>query len=45
MNNSIFSRFTPREPKFFPLFGELSSVIVSASDLPVACMNAGSHEQ
>ena len=33
MNNSFFNRFTPKEPKFFPLLKSLSSVILTASDL------------
>jgi predicted phosphate transport protein (TIGR00153 family) len=45
MNNSFFSRFTPREPKFFPIFQELSTVLITASDLLIACTKAGSHEQ
>ncbi|MDR0699601.1 MAG: DUF47 family protein [Tannerella sp.] len=45
MNNSFFRRFTPKEPKFFPLFKELSSVLVVASDLLIACAKADNHEQ
>jgi predicted phosphate transport protein (TIGR00153 family) len=45
MNNSFFSRFTPKEPKFFPLFKDLSSVLLTASDLLIACMKAEEHEQ
>lgn len=33
MNNSFFSRFTPKEPKFFPLLKQLSDVLSSASAL------------
>lgn len=33
MNNSFFSRFTPKEPKFFPLLKKLSLVVVSAAEL------------
>lgn len=35
MRNSFFSRFTPKEPKFFPLLKQLSEVLSSASDLLV----------
>jgi predicted phosphate transport protein (TIGR00153 family) len=45
MNNSFFSRFTPKEPKFFPLFKDLSSVLVAASDLLIACTKADNHER
>jgi predicted phosphate transport protein (TIGR00153 family) len=33
MNNSFFSRFTPKEPKFFPLLNSLADVIVRAANL------------
>jgi len=33
MKNSIFSKFTPKEPKFFPLLNALTDVIVRAADL------------
>jgi len=45
MNNSFFSRFTPKEPKFFPLFKQLSTVLITASDLLIECMKAEGHEQ
>jgi predicted phosphate transport protein (TIGR00153 family) len=45
MNNSFFSRFTPKEPKFFPLFKDLSCVLTTASDLLVDCMKTNNHEQ
>jgi predicted phosphate transport protein (TIGR00153 family) len=45
MNNTFFSRFTPKEPKFFPLFKELSSVLITASDLLIDCMKTNDHEQ
>ena len=31
MKNSFFSRFTPKEPKFFPLLKQLSEVLCKAS--------------
>jgi len=33
MNNSFFNRFTPKEPKFFPLLKQLSEVIITSSEL------------
>lgn len=35
MNNSLFSRFTPKEPKFFPLLKQLSEVLTASSALLV----------
>lgn len=32
MNNSFFSRFAPKEPKFFPLFKQLSTIVKQASE-------------
>lgn len=31
MNNSFFNRFTPKEPKFFPLLKQLSGIVKNAS--------------
>ncbi|MBQ8493116.1 MAG: DUF47 family protein [Alistipes sp.] len=31
MNNSFFSRFAPKEPKFFPLFKQLANILEDAS--------------
>ena len=36
MKNSFFSRFTPQEPKFFPMLNKLSEIIVESSALLVA---------
>lgn len=33
MKNSFFSRFTPKEPKFFPLLKQLSEILSAASAL------------
>jgi predicted phosphate transport protein (TIGR00153 family) len=33
--NSFFNRFTPKEPKFFPLFKEMSQILLDASGLLV----------
>ena len=37
MVNSFFSRFTPKETKFFPIFKQQSDVIITASDLLIEC--------
>ena len=44
MNNSFFSKFTPKEPKFFPILKEMSEVIVVASDLIIECVQNSDHE-
>ncbi len=41
MNNSFFNRFTPKEPKFFPLLKQLSDVMIVASDLLIEMMKHG----
>ncbi len=41
MNNSFFNRFTPKEPKFFPLLKQLSEVMIVASDLLIETMKHG----
>jgi predicted phosphate transport protein (TIGR00153 family) len=33
--NSFFNRFTPKEPKFFPLFKDMSQILLDASGLLV----------
>lgn len=35
MRNNLFSKLTPKEPKFFPLLSGLSEVIVEISDLMI----------
>lgn len=45
MNNSLLSRFAPKEPKFFPLLKDLSTVIVNASELLLECMQSKNHEE
>ncbi len=35
MKNSFFSRFTPKEPKFFPLLKQLSEVLKSSAEVLV----------
>ena len=39
MKNSFFSRFTPKEPKFFPLLKQLSEVLVASSAVLVESMD------
>jgi predicted phosphate transport protein (TIGR00153 family) len=45
MNNSFFNRFTPKEPKFFPLLKQLSDVIMTASELLIECVKSDSHAE
>lgn len=45
MLNSFFSRFTPKEGKFYPLFRQLSEVIVTGAELLITCAETGDHEQ
>lgn len=44
MNNSFFSKFTPKEPKFFPILKEMADVILVASDLIIECVQNNDHE-
>lgn len=45
MTNSFFSRFTPKEPKFFPLFNEMTEILLNASDLLIACLQSQTHKE
>jgi len=45
MNNSFFSKFTPKEPKFFPILKEMADVILVASDLIIECVQDNDHEK
>jgi len=45
MNNSFFSNFTPKEPKFFPILKEMSDVMLVASDLIIECVQNDDHEK
>ena len=45
MKNSFFSRFTPKEPKFFPLLKQLSEVLVSSSAVLVESMQHDKPEE
>jgi uncharacterized protein len=44
MNNTIFSKFTPKEPKFFPILQEMADVMIAASELMIECVMKGDHE-
>lgn len=43
MNNSFFSNFMPKEPKFFPLLKDMSDIILAASDLMIECIQNYNH--
>ncbi|HHT29171.1 MULTISPECIES: DUF47 domain-containing protein [Petrimonas] len=43
MNNLFFSRFTPKEPKFFPLLKGIVDVMKSASELMLEFVEKGNH--
>lgn len=45
MKNSFFSRFTPKEPKFFPLLKQLSEIQVASSELLVESLKHDSPEE
>ncbi|MFA6702501.1 MAG: DUF47 family protein [Dysgonamonadaceae bacterium] len=44
MDNTFFSKFTPKEPKFFPLLKGIVEVIKSASDLMLELVEKGNHQ-
>ena len=44
MNNSFFSNFTPKEPKFFPILKEMSDVMLVASDIMIEFIQHYDHE-
>ncbi len=45
MNNSFFSRFAPKEPKFFVLLENLSNVLKEATGLLVECLQYADAEK
>lgn len=45
MNNSFFSKFTPKEPKFFPLLRQLSEVLQNAANELKESMNYNSSQE
>ena len=45
MNNSFFSRFTPKEPKFFPLLKEMADILLVAADLLITCLQSKNHPE
>lgn len=44
MNNSFFSKFTPKEPKFFPILKDMTDIMLVASDLIIECVQNHDHE-
>ena len=44
MNNSFFSNFTPREPKFYSYLRDMAEVSMEASQLIVECVKNVDHE-
>lgn len=44
MNNSFFSNFTPKEPKFFPILKEMSDVMLAASEIMIEFIQNYNHE-
>lgn len=44
MDNTFFSKFTPKEPKFFPLLKGIVEVIKTASDLMLEFVEKGNHQ-
>lgn len=45
MNNNFFSKFTPKEPKFYPLLSELADVVFEASELIIEATKAKSNAE
>lgn len=45
MKNNFFSRFTPKEPKFYPLLSELADVVYRASELIIEASKATSNAE
>jgi uncharacterized protein Yka (UPF0111/DUF47 family) len=44
MNNSFFSKFTPKETKFFPMLNELSGITASMSKLVVESLGTFNYD-
>lgn len=44
MNNSFLNKFTPKEPKFFPILKEMADIILVASDLIIECVQNADHD-
>ena len=45
MKNSFFSRFTPQEPKFFPMLKHLSEILMVSADLLVESLEHNSPKE
>jgi predicted phosphate transport protein (TIGR00153 family) len=44
MNNNLFSHFTPKEPKFFPILKEMADVMLAASEIMIEFVRNYDHE-
>jgi len=44
MSHPIFSKLASKEPKFFPTLKEMSTIILTASDLMVECVSQCDHD-
>lgn len=42
--NSFLSVFTPKEPRFFPILKEMSTVMISASEIMIEFLNNYDHK-
>ena len=45
MKNSFFSRFAPKEPKFFPMLTQMADVVIVASDLLIECIKCNNESE
>jgi predicted phosphate transport protein (TIGR00153 family) len=45
MKNNFFNKFTPKEPKFYPLLSELADVVYRASELIIEASKATSNAE
>lgn len=43
MDNTLFSKFTPKESKFFPLLSQLSQIIIHTADLMIENLRLNNH--
>jgi uncharacterized protein Yka (UPF0111/DUF47 family) len=45
MDNSFFSKFAPKEPKFFPLLRQMADITLTAAKLLVKSLEQSNHEK
>ena len=45
MNNSFFTRFMPKEPKFYSLLGQMAEVSAEAAVLMIKCVKSTDYEE